>query len=260
MSAITEIGNAVALVAGAIAEAPDVNRPRGVVYAKCVLKCASVGVWSIGTGYIIETYIADPPAMAYLFKTVVLPAGVVLFAMAAGCVKLSLQADSLSSLKELWKRYTTGVLQEDLRKVLLTPDVLQKAEAGENVELEVQIDERIYKEACLDLMVNMVLQNSGNTSLSHRRSFSDSNLVVNSSKINKEFFLQVKPQATQESRQPKITDVTPPALTPEQQLAELVVPNVYFLNIDDDTVFEKVLNNRHRPTIIPFRSPHFTLY
>lgn len=274
---MADLVRAIGDVVGAAREAPEVNRPPGVVYAKCILKYALSGAWIAGTGYLIRKYIDDPQTMISIFQKAVLPSGAILLSMSEGCVKLSLQANSLSSLKELWKRYTEGVLQEDIRKVLLTPDVLQFAEAGQNVELEVQIDERIYKEACLDLMVRMVLQNSENTStnLSRRRSSSESNLQnlvsVNSSKSNKELFLQAKPHA-----QPKIIDELQQStsqgrrelfrqtslarleesekamITTTTRTHELLplglfsqhlekVPNVCFLDIDDEKVFEKVI-------------------
>ncbi len=243
---MAEIVRAIGEVVGAVREAPEVNRPPGVVYAKCVLKYSLSGAWAFGTAYIIGKYNADPQQMINIFQKVALPAGVILMGMSTGCLKLSLRADSLSSLKELWKRYTQGVLQNDLRQALLTPDLLHFAEAGQNVELEVQIDERIYQEACLDLMVKTVLQvnqNGGSASFLSRRSLSESNLAVYSNKINQELLLQVKPQVKKE-RQPKIIDEpfqaeayvpSPPWWPPEG------VVNVRFLNIDDEKVFEKVL-------------------
>ncbi|KAL9958941.1 hypothetical protein ACROYT_G036018 [Oculina patagonica] len=234
-----EIVRAIGEAVGAAREAPEVNRPPGVVYAKCVLKYSLSGAWAFGTAYIIGKYNADPQQMINIFNKVALPAGIILIGMSRGCLKLSLRADSLSSLKELWKRYTEGVLQNDLRQALLTPDLLHFAEAGQNVELEVQIDDSIYQEACMDLiteqMVKRVLQvnqNSRSTSLLNRRSLSDSNLAVYSNNLNKELLLQAKPQVKQE-KQPKIID-EPFPVSPDG------VPNVLFLNIDDETVFEQV--------------------
>ena len=169
------IGEAV----GAVRE-PEANRPPGVVYAKCALKYSFGGAWAFGTAYILGKYNADPEQMINIFQKIALPAGVILMGMSTGCLKLSLQADSLSSLKELWKRYTQGILQDALNEALLTPDLRQFAEEGKDVQLEVQIDEKIYREACLDLMVKSVIkghQAGRNTnSLSRRRCQSESNI------------------------------------------------------------------------------------
>ncbi len=225
---MAEIVAATAGAVGAVRGTPEVNRPPGVVYAKCVLTCALSGAWVSGAAYIIGKYNADPQLMINIFQNIALPSGVLLIGISAGCLKLSLRADSLSSLKELWKRYTQGVLQNDLRQALLTPDLLHFAEAGQNVELEVQIDERVYQEACLDLMVKTVLQanqNGENTSLSSRRSLSESNLAVYSSKIKDEF-----QQANDEPFPVPTLTWWPPRGDSD----------VHFLNIDDEKVFEMV--------------------
>lgn len=223
---MADIIKAVGAAFGVATEESEVNRPPGVIYLKCVLRCGVSVVWTLGAYYIVKKYDDNPQKIIDLFTRVALPAGVVLYNLSRGCLKLSLQADSLSSLEELWKRYTQGVLQKDLSQVLLTPDVL--AEAGQNVELEVKIDERIYQEACLDLMVKTVLQeiqNGRSTSSLHRRSLSESNLAEYFNKINQKVFLQPK----------HLKKITTEAF-PVQE-----VPNVRFLNIDDGKVFEKVL-------------------
>lgn len=204
---MADLVRAIGDVVGAARE-PEVNRPPGVVYAKCFLKYSLAGVWTFGAGYIIGKYIADPQKMINIFQNVALPAGVILVGMSTGCVKLSLQADSQSSLKELWKRYNNGSLQKDLCQALLTPDLLQFADSKETVELEVQIDEKVYQDASLDLMVHEVLhQNlqSENTRLSLRRSLSDSSLVLNQaiSKSTSELFtyMRAKTEAKQERKE-----------------------------------------------------------
>lgn len=235
---MADIVRAIGEVVGAVREGPDVNRPRGVVYAKCVLKYSLSGAWAFGTAYILGKYNADPQQMINIFQKIALPAGVILMGMSTGCLKLSLQADSLSSLKELWKRYTKGILRSDLRQALLTTDLLDFAEAGQNVEVEVQIDERIYQEACLDLMVKTVLQdkqNDRNASLLYRRSLSESNIAVY--RIDKELFLQAKPRDLKQEKQPTKNVIDDPILS----LTTITYTNVRFLNIDDGKVFEKVL-------------------
>lgn len=243
---------------GAIREAPEANRPPGVLYAKCALKYSFGGAWAFGTAYILGKYNADPQQMINLFQKIALPAGVILMGMSTGCLKLALQAESLSSLKELWKRYTQGVLQNALSQALLTPDLLHFAEEGNDVELEVQIDERIYQEACLDLMVKSVLQvhqDDRNTSLSRRRSLSESNinLISNAGHAVRELSLKAKAHIKQERQEMKAGEreekqetqpnisyyITPPADPTGMRLP----PIVLFLNIDKETVFEKVLRD-----------------
>lgn len=237
---------------GAIREAPEANRPPGVLYVKCALKYFFGGAWVFGTGYILGKYNADPQQMINLFQKIALPAGVILRGMSTGCLKLALQAESLSSLEELWKRYTQGVLQNALSQALLTPDLLHFAEEGKDVELEVQIDERIYQEACLDLTeksVPQVHQDDRNTSLSRRSSSlsdvsSESNInpILNATHSFKELSLEAKAQIKQET-QPKIIDPLPAEPTDTWQPSERR-PNVLFLSlIDDEKVFRKVIRD-----------------
>lgn len=110
------------------------------------------------------------------------------------------------------------------------------------MELEVQIDEKIYQEACLDLMVKTVLQdkqNERNTSSLYRRSLSQSNIAVY--QINKELFLQTKPRDLKQEKQPTPKVIDEPLLevttykTPEEDT------HVRFLSVDNGKVFEKVL-------------------
>ncbi|KAJ7380450.1 hypothetical protein OS493_008908 [Desmophyllum pertusum] len=96
---MADLVRAIGDVVGAARQAPEVNRPPGVVYAKCLLKYPLSGAWIAGAGYIIRKYIDDPQTMISIFEKAVLPSGTILLTMSEGCVKLSLQADSLSSLR-----------------------------------------------------------------------------------------------------------------------------------------------------------------
>lgn len=236
---------------------PEGNRPPGVVYAKCALKYSFGGAWAFGTAYILGKYNADPEQMINIFQKIALPAGVILMGMSTGCLKLSLQADSLSSLKELWVRYTKGILQDALNEALLTPDLRQFAEEEKNVQLEVQIDERIYREACLDLMVKSVIkghQEGRNTSLSRRRCQSESNinLLLTASPGLKALSLEEKPQKERQEikgegyegkqeTQPKLK--VPELFLPRKKEQPPSLPTVLYLNIHDEKVFEKVIRD-----------------
>ena len=240
-TAITAVGEAFAAIRKA---EPEAERPPGVLYVKCFLKFAAGAVWSFGTAYILGKYSTDTQEMIKIFQNIALPAGVVLFGLSRGCLKLSLRADSLSSLKELWKRYTEGALQKALSQALLTPDLLQFAE-GKNVELEAQIDERIYREACLDLTVKSVIkvhQDGRNTSLSRRRCQSESNinLILNASHRLTELSLEAKPQKEREEMKIPV-DETQPETSEVHDLQLPRPPTVLFLTTDEETVFQKVI-------------------
>ena len=83
-------------------------------------------------------------------QTCVLPAGTNLVQITDGCVCLTVQAESLSALKTLWKLYQDGTLQKRLYDFFVT-EVRELAE-GEDVEVNVTIDEGEYQKACVELI------------------------------------------------------------------------------------------------------------
>ena len=80
-------------------------------------------------------------------QSCVLPAGTSLVQITDGCVCLTVQAESLSALTNLWKLYQDGTLQKRLYDFFVT-DEMRKLAEGEDVEVNVTIEE----EACLELM------------------------------------------------------------------------------------------------------------
>ena len=84
------------------------------------------------------------------FGDQVLPAGTELANMGGGCVCFTVQANSLKGLTTLWNMYQDGTLRARLYDFLVT-EVKRLAEAEENVELTVTIEEEEYKRACIDL-------------------------------------------------------------------------------------------------------------
>ena len=84
------------------------------------------------------------------FSDQVLPADTELADMGGGCVCFTVQASSLKGLTTLWNMYQDGTLRARLYDFLVT-EVKHLAEAGENVELTVTIEEEEYKRACIDL-------------------------------------------------------------------------------------------------------------
>ena len=82
----------------------------------------------------------------------VLPAGTNLVQITDGCVCLTVQAESLSALTNLWKLYQDGTLQKRLYDFFVT-DEMRKLAEGEDVEVNVTIEEEEeYQKACLELM------------------------------------------------------------------------------------------------------------
>ena len=85
-------------------------------------------------------------------QSCVLPAGTSLVQITDGCVCLTVQAESLSALTNLWKLYQDGTLQKRLYDFFVT-DEMRKLAEGEDVEVNVTIEEEEeYQKACLELM------------------------------------------------------------------------------------------------------------
>ena len=85
-------------------------------------------------------------------QSCVLPAGTSLVQITDGCVCLTVQAESLSALTNLWKLYQDGTLQKRLYDFFVT-DERRKLVEGEDVEVNVTIEEEEeYQKACLELM------------------------------------------------------------------------------------------------------------
>ena len=80
-----------------------------------------------------------------------LPAGTSLVQITDGCVCLTVQAESLSALTNLWKLYQDGTLQKRLYDIFVT-DKMRKLADGKDVEVNVTIDQDEYQKACLELM------------------------------------------------------------------------------------------------------------
>ena len=85
-------------------------------------------------------------------QSCVLPTGTTLVQITDGCVCLSVQAESLSALTNLWRLYQDGTLQKRLYDFFVT-DEMRKLVEGEDVEVNVTIEEEEeYQKACLELM------------------------------------------------------------------------------------------------------------
>ena len=80
----------------------------------------------------------------------VLPAGASLLHITEGCVCLTVQADDLSALDNLWSLYQNGTLSKRLKTFFVTGELRELA-GGEEVEAIVTIDEQEYKKARIEL-------------------------------------------------------------------------------------------------------------
>ena len=84
-------------------------------------------------------------------QSCVLPAGTTLVQITDGCVCLTVQAESLSALTNLWRLYQDETLQKRLYDFFVT-DEMRKLAEGEDVEVNVTIEGEEYQKACLELM------------------------------------------------------------------------------------------------------------
>ena len=91
------------------------------------------------------------PQFLRSFTERVLPTGTELVDANGGCVCFTVQANSLKGLTTLWNMYKDGTLKARLYDFLVTEKVKHLAEAEENVELTVTIEEEEYKRACIKI-------------------------------------------------------------------------------------------------------------
>ena len=118
---------------------------------KCTYGLVGAGILTGATTYTLK-HCQENPALVAAFNSCALPAGVKLIELSKGCVCFTVQAESLSALKELWERYENGSLRNSLEDLLVTDDIKKMAEE-EDVELKVNIDQDSYRNACLDLLI-----------------------------------------------------------------------------------------------------------
>ena len=79
----------------------------------------------------------------------VLPAGASLLQITEGCVCLTVQADDLSALNNLWSLYQNGTLTTRLQTFVT--DELRELAGEEQVEAILTIEEQEYKKAQVEL-------------------------------------------------------------------------------------------------------------
>ena len=84
-------------------------------------------------------------------QTCLLPASTSLVQVTDSCVCLTVQAESLSALKNLWKLYQDRTLQKRLCSFFVTDEVKELAD-GEDVGVNIAIDEDEYQKAFIELI------------------------------------------------------------------------------------------------------------
>ena len=118
---------------------------------KCTFKIVGTGFLLYGTHQILQHCLRDPASMREAF-TGILHVGALITNIESECVCLTVRVENLSALKELWERYENGFLQKSLQDILVTKEINEMAE-GEEVELQVNIDQDSYRNAYLDLFM-----------------------------------------------------------------------------------------------------------
>lgn len=129
------------------------QRKPGDIDLRVVLKLGATGAWFAGTAFILKRYINDPKTLILLFNTVVLPSGVLVKWICEGSILCVLQANDLQGLHTLWQNYKSGTLKKALQEVLITEDLRNLAKDHE-ILMDVVLDEGMYRDVCLELMLN----------------------------------------------------------------------------------------------------------
>ena len=121
-----------------------------VVNIKTVFKLVAGGLTAVSAMEVLSRWSSFDQLVAAV-QTCVLPAGTRLVQITDGCVCLTVQAESLSALKLLWNLYQDGTLQKNLHDFFVTDELRELAD-GEDMEVNVTIDEDEYQKACVELI------------------------------------------------------------------------------------------------------------
>ena len=111
------------------------------VVAGGMITASTLDVWSRGASY---------DQLVTAVNKCVLPAGTKLIQITEGCVCLTVQAEGVSALKDLWSLYQSGTLKQRLQNFFVTDHLIELAE-GEQVEAIVTIDEQEFDQAFHEL-------------------------------------------------------------------------------------------------------------
>ena len=118
---------------------------------KTVFKLFAGGLVIVSATEVLSGWSSPNDQLIAAVQSCVLPAGTSLVQITDGCVCLTVQAESLSALTNLWKLYQDETLQKRLYYFFVT-DKMRKLADGKDVEVNVTIDEDEYQKACIELI------------------------------------------------------------------------------------------------------------
>ena len=102
---------------------------------------------------------SNSPQEFFTTLNVLLPLYNRLLAISDGSICFTIQAENSAALEVLWKQYQDGTLRDKLQEFLVT-DGIKRLAGGEEVTLEVHIDEQDYHNACFELLTTETRGNS----------------------------------------------------------------------------------------------------
>ncbi|KAJ7378035.1 hypothetical protein OS493_025352 [Desmophyllum pertusum] len=121
-----------------------------VLNIKTVFKVVAGGITVVSISEVLSRW-STFDQLVTAFNSCVLPAGTGLVQLTEGCVCLTVQAETLSALTTLWNLYQDGTLETRLYNFFVTDEIRELA-GGEEVEVNVTIEEQEYEKACLELI------------------------------------------------------------------------------------------------------------
>ncbi|XP_078359421.1 uncharacterized protein LOC144643904 isoform X2 [Oculina patagonica] len=126
------------------------NKLIGVLNIKTVFKVVAGGLIVISTQEVLSCW-STFDQLVTAVNSCVFPAGTSLVQLTDGCVCLTVRAETLSALTTLWSLYQDGTLETRLYDFFVTDEVKQRA-GGEEMEVNVTIEEQEYEKACRELI------------------------------------------------------------------------------------------------------------
>ena len=122
----------------------------------CNFRTLAGGIVLVGSGLALRSC-SSFEEYSDVFNKVVLPAFTKLVELSESSLCFTVLAETPSALKELWNIYNNETLKNRLQRFLVNEEIKQLT-SGEEIEVTVYIDEKEYRAAYLDLMLQ---QNQG---------------------------------------------------------------------------------------------------
>ncbi|KAJ7328528.1 hypothetical protein OS493_024443 [Desmophyllum pertusum] len=127
-----------------------ISTSAAVLNIKTVLTVVASGVTIVSLSEVLSRW-STFDQLVTAFNSCVLPAGTGLVQLTEGCVCLTVRAETLSALTTLWNLYQDGTLETRLYNFFVTDEIRERT-GGEEVEVNVTIEEQEYEKACLELI------------------------------------------------------------------------------------------------------------